>query len=92
MAGLSNSATSLTLAAHWRTFLIEGIVLLILGILAIILPPFATLAAEILIGWLLLASGVIGLISTWRMRGVPGSGWSLLSALIGIAAGVILLT
>lgn len=92
MADVSANTTSPTLAAHWRTFLVEGAVLLVLGVLAIILPPFATLAAEILIGWVLLASGVIGLISTWRMRGVPGSGWSLLSALIGIAAGAILLT
>jgi uncharacterized membrane protein HdeD (DUF308 family) len=71
--------------------LIEGIVLLVLGMLAIIIPPIATLAVEILIGWLLLASGVIGLISTFRMRHAPGFAWSLVSALIGIAAGVILL-
>jgi uncharacterized membrane protein HdeD (DUF308 family) len=36
-------------------------------------------------------SGVVGLISTFRMRNAPGFGWSLLSAVIAIAAGVILL-
>jgi uncharacterized membrane protein HdeD (DUF308 family) len=46
---------------------------------------------ELLIGWLLLLSGVVGLISTFRMRSAPGFGWSLLSAAIAIAAGVILL-
>jgi len=73
-------------------FLIEGIVLLLLGIVAVIIPPIATLTVEILIGWLLLASGVIGLISTFRMHGAPGFGWSLGSGLIAVAAGIILLT
>jgi uncharacterized membrane protein HdeD (DUF308 family) len=87
----ARAAVAASLKQHWRTYLIEGIVLLALGLLAIIVPPIATLAVEILIGWLLLASGIIGLISTFRMRHAPGFGWSLVSALIGIAAGVILL-
>jgi uncharacterized membrane protein HdeD (DUF308 family) len=36
-------------------------------------------------------SGVVGLISTFRMRGAPGFGWSLLSAVIALAAGIVLL-
>jgi uncharacterized membrane protein HdeD (DUF308 family) len=76
---------------HWRAFLIEGIVLFILGLLAIVIPNVATLAVEVFIGWILLLSGVVGLISTFRMRSAPGFGWSLLSAVIAIAAGVILL-
>jgi uncharacterized membrane protein HdeD (DUF308 family) len=80
-----------SLYAHWRLFLIEGIVLVILGTLAIIVPPIATIAVEILIGWLLLVSGIVGLIATLRMRLAPGFGWSLLSAILGIVAGVVLL-
>jgi uncharacterized membrane protein HdeD (DUF308 family) len=80
-----------SLHAHWRLFLTEGIVLFILGLLAIIVPQVATIAAEVLVGWLLLMSGVVGLIATFRMRGAPGFGWSLLSAVIGIVAGVVLL-
>jgi len=38
-----------------------------------------------------LLSGVVGLISTFRMRSTPGFGWSLLSAAIALAAGVVLL-
>ncbi|HEV7446022.1 MAG TPA: DUF308 domain-containing protein, partial [Steroidobacteraceae bacterium] len=40
---------------------------------------------------ILLLSGVIGLITTLRARQAPGFGWSLLSAIIGIAAGLVLL-
>jgi uncharacterized membrane protein HdeD (DUF308 family) len=85
------AAVAASLHLHWRAFLIEGIVLLILGLFAIVIPNVATLAVEIFIGWVLLLSGVVGLISTFRMRSAPGFGWSLLSAVIAIAAGVILL-
>jgi uncharacterized membrane protein HdeD (DUF308 family) len=76
---------------HWVMFLIEGIVLVLLGILAILAPQLASLAATVFFGWILLLSGVIGLISTLRARHAPGFIWSLVSALLGIAAGVILL-
>ena len=76
---------------HWRLFLTEGIILLVLGILAIVVPPVATIAVAVLIGWLLLLSGVVGLIATIRSRGAPGFWWSLISAVIGIAAGIVLL-
>ena len=79
------------LHAHWRLFLTEGIVLLVLGLLAIVVPQIATIAVEVLIGWLLLVSGIVGLIATLRMRAAPGFWWSMLSAVIGIAAGVVLL-
>ena len=85
------SAVANSLHAHWRLFLAEGIILFILGILAIVVPPIATIAVEVLIGWLLLMSGIVGLISTFRARGAPGFGWSLLSAVIGIVAGIVLL-
>jgi uncharacterized membrane protein HdeD (DUF308 family) len=84
-------AVAKSLRLHWRAFLIEGIVLFILGLFAIVIPVVATIAVEVFIGWVLLASGVVGLISTFRMRSAPGFGWSLLSAVIAIAAGVILL-
>ena len=90
LAGVQ-AAVAASLHLHWRAFLIEGIALFILGLLAIVIPNVATLAVEVFIGWILLLSGVVGLISTFRMRSAPGFGWSLLSAVIAIAAGVILL-
>ena len=85
------STVTNSLNSHWRLFLIEGIVLFILGLLAIIVPPIATIAVEVLIGWLLLMSGIVGLIATLRMRGSPGFAWSLISAILGIVAGIVLL-
>ena len=85
------AAVAASLRSHWRAFLVEGIVLLILGFFAILIPVVATIAVEVFVGWVLVLSGVVGLISTFRMRGAPGFGWSLLSAVVAIAAGVVLL-
>ena len=40
--------------ANWKAFLVEGILLAILGIAAVIVPQVASLAVTILLGWLFL--------------------------------------
>ncbi len=85
------SALAGAIHEHWALFLIEGIILVILGLAAIALPPIATLAFTIIIGWIFLISGVVGLFTTFWARHVPGFWWSLISAIIGIGAGVVLL-
>jgi uncharacterized membrane protein HdeD (DUF308 family) len=85
------AAVSATIHKHWVLFLVEGILLTVLGVLAILLPAVASLAATLIFGWILLLSGGMGLVTTIRARHAPGFGWSLLSALIGLAAGVLLL-
>jgi uncharacterized membrane protein HdeD (DUF308 family) len=84
-------AVATSLHEHWVLFLVEGIILVILGLAAILIPPIATLAVEILFGWLFLISGIVGLITTLRMRQAPGFWWSLVSAVLGMAAGIVLL-
>jgi uncharacterized membrane protein HdeD (DUF308 family) len=76
---------------HWKLLLVEGIILLALGILAIVVPPIASLAVAIFLGWLFLISGAVGLVTTFMMRGMPGFWWSLLSALLAVAAGIVLI-
>ena len=80
-----------SLREHWLLFVVEGIVLLVLGLLAVLLPPLATLGVTIFLGWLFLISGVMGLTATFWARQAPGFWWSLLSAVLGIAAGLVLL-
>jgi len=76
---------------HWVLFLSEGIALVILGLLALMTPTIASFAATVFFGWILLLSGIVGLVTTFRARQAPGFGWSLLSALVGIVAGALLL-
>jgi uncharacterized membrane protein HdeD (DUF308 family) len=77
--------------AHWKAFLIEGILLSIFGLAAIVVPPAASLAVTILLGWLFLISGIAGLALTFWAREMPGFWWSLISAALAVLAGGILL-
>jgi len=86
------SAVSAAIHRHWGLFLFEGIVLIVLGTLAVLVPAVASVAATVVFGWILLISGLVGLVATFRAQGSPGFVWSLISALLGIAAGVILLS
>lgn len=76
---------------NWKALLIKGVVLVILGLAALLLPPLASIAATIFLGWLFLISGVAGLVFTFWAREAPGFWWSLISAVVAIIAGVILL-
>jgi uncharacterized membrane protein HdeD (DUF308 family) len=80
-----------SLHGHWRLFVVEGIVLLVLGAAAIVVPAIATLAYALFIGWLFLIMGAVGLVTTYWMRHAPGFWWSLVSAVLAIAVGVALI-
>ena len=85
------SAMSQTVKAHWKAFLFEGILLAVLGVAALILPPLASLAIAIVLGWMFLISGIGGLIVTYWARSTPGFWWSLISAALAVLAGMLLL-
>jgi len=76
---------------NWQAFLIEGILLMVLGLAAIIIPSFASLAVTIFLGWMFLISGVAGLALTFWARQIPGFWWSLISAVLAGGAGMLLL-
>ncbi len=76
---------------YWTLFLFEGVALISLGLLAIVIPSIASSAATLFIGWLFIISGVIGLVTTFWARHLPGYWWSLVSALLGILVGAVLI-
>jgi len=90
IAGLADSIRA-AIQLHWKAFLIEGILLVILGLAAIIVPSIASVAITIFVGSLFLISGAVGLALTFWARQMPGFWWSLLSALLAIVAGIVLL-
>lgn len=85
------SAMKQTVKAHWKAFLFEGILLAVLGVAALILPPLASLAIAIFLGWMFLISGIGGLIVTYWARNTPGFWWSLISAALAVLTGILLL-
>jgi uncharacterized membrane protein HdeD (DUF308 family) len=76
---------------HWKAFLFEGILLAVLGLAAMIVPPLASLAVTIFVGWMFMISGIAGLVLTFWARALPGFWWSLISAALAVVAGGILL-
>src|SRR5256886_6155128 len=85
------SEVSAAVRADWKAFLFEGILLAILGLAAMIVPPLASLAVTIFLGWMFLISGIGGLIVTYWARSTPGFWWSLISAALAVLAGMLLL-
>ena len=75
----------------WGLLLVEGIIIIVFGVVAIALPPIAGLVVTILLGWLLVMSGLIGLVTTLVGRHTPGFWFSLFSAIVTVVAAVPLL-
>ncbi len=80
-----------TLRAHWRLYVFQGVLMIVLGVLAVAAPAFATLTVDIYVGWLFLISGVLGLIAMFSARNVPGFLWTLVTAFLSIVVGGVLL-
>ncbi|MGC1180521.1 MAG: HdeD family acid-resistance protein [Methyloceanibacter sp.] len=80
-----------TLRVHWRLFLAQGVIMVILGILAIAWPGIATIAVDVYVGWLFLLSGIVGLVTMFLAKDVPAFLWTLLTAALSLIVGVLLL-
>jgi uncharacterized membrane protein HdeD (DUF308 family) len=80
-----------TVRLHWQLFLAQGVIMLILGVLAIIWPGISTIAVDIYVGWLFLLSGVVGIVVMFLARDVQAFLWMLLTAALSLFVGVILL-
>lgn len=76
---------------HWKLFLVEGAILVMLGLLAIVVPSITNTEITFVLGWVFLVSGAIGLATTYWARQAPGFWWSLVSALLAILVGVVLI-
>jgi uncharacterized membrane protein HdeD (DUF308 family) len=72
---------------HWVLFLAEGSALIVLGFLAAIVPSIGDASVTVVLGWLFLLSGMVGLATTFWARHAPGFVWSLVSAALGILVG-----
>jgi uncharacterized membrane protein HdeD (DUF308 family) len=81
-----------TVGAHWKWYVAEGVILIVLGLLAVLAPFVAGVATTLFIGWLFLFAGVAGLIFTYKERAAPGFWWALLSSAVAVLAGLSLLS
>ncbi len=91
--GLSDMQRAITaaLGTHWRLFLFQGVVLIILGVLAVLAPVAATMVIDVFVGWLLFISGVIGLVALFSTHEVPAFLWGLITAALSVVVGIVLI-
>jgi uncharacterized membrane protein HdeD (DUF308 family) len=80
-----------SIRAYWSLFVIEGGVLILLGLLAIVVPSIGSSNVTVVLGWLFFVSGAVGIATTYWTRQAPGFWWSLVTALLAIFVGVILI-
>ncbi len=65
--------------------------IIVAGILAIVVPPAAGIAATILIGWLLVFAGAAHFAFGWHTRKMGGLMWGILLGLAYMIAGIYIL-
>jgi len=80
-----------TLRARWAFLMFEGVALIVLGVLAIAAPYFATIAVDIFIGWLFLIAGLVGLVAMFYADDIAAFLWTLVTAALSLCLGVLLL-
>jgi uncharacterized membrane protein HdeD (DUF308 family) len=78
-----------TRSAGWSILL--GILLLLAGLLAILGPFFAGVAASVFFGWLVLFAGITHLIYAWLERGAGAILWQVLIGIVYVIAGLYML-
>jgi uncharacterized membrane protein HdeD (DUF308 family) len=72
----------------WLT--LEGALLIVLGLFAVLAPFFAGLAVTIVVGWLLVMVGVLAFASAFVGGDHHHRGWRIASSVIALIAGILL--
>ena len=79
------------LSRHWGWLLALGILMIILGAIAIAAPVAATIAVQFMLGWLLVITGIAEGIHAFMVRGWRGFLLELPSAVLYLGVGILLL-
>jgi uncharacterized membrane protein HdeD (DUF308 family) len=69
----------------------EGVVMIVLGVLAIVFPVFATLAVALYLGGLFLLCGILALIVMIFTGRILSFWWALVTAILAVVVGLALL-
>ncbi|HTO63474.1 MAG TPA: HdeD family acid-resistance protein [Bradyrhizobium sp.] len=80
-----------SVSLHWHLFAVQGAVMTILGIVAIVWPEVSTVAVDLYVGWLFLISGAVGIVGMFFAPTVSAFLWSFLTSALSLLVGVLLL-
>jgi uncharacterized membrane protein HdeD (DUF308 family) len=76
----------------WGWLLALGIAMIILGVVALAVIPIATVAAVIVLGWVMIVSGIVEAIHAFQVRGWGGVFLHLIGGVLGILIGLLVIT
>lgn len=80
------------LRPKWGWMLVLGILMVALGTIALILIPAATIGTALVLGWLLLISGVVELIHAFGVQRWGGFFLHLTCGILGLLIGLMVVT
>jgi uncharacterized membrane protein HdeD (DUF308 family) len=68
-----------------------GLVLIVIGILALLMPAIAALATALTLGWLLVIAGIVEIVHAFQTRRRKGYGWQLAAGIVTLILGLCIL-
>ena len=68
-----------------------GVLLIVIGILALLMPAIAALATALTLGWLLVFAGIVEIVHAFQTRHRNGFGWKLLAGIVTLILGLLIL-
>jgi len=81
-----------SLRHKWGWLLVLGISMVVLGAIALFITPAATLGTILVLGWLLVVSGVVETIQSFRVRRWSGIFLHLIGGVLGVLVGLLIVT
>ena len=80
------------LRRKWGWLFVLGISMVLLGTVALFIAPAATLGTVLVLGWLLVVSGVVEAIQSFRVRKWGGVFLHLIGGVLGVLVGLLVVT
>ena len=84
-------ATRETVRRYSTWYLVQGVLMVIAGIVALLYPFVSSVALVLFLGWILIISGIVQGISLISAQNVPNFWLQLVSAVLSIIVGVLFL-
>jgi uncharacterized membrane protein HdeD (DUF308 family) len=81
-----------SLRQRWGWLLALGIIMVVLGTIALFIMPAATIGTVLVLGWLLVISGVIETVHAFRVRKWGGIFLHLIGGILGVLIGLLIVT
>lgn len=88
-SGVPHSFTQ-SVRAKWGWFLTLGIVFVIGGALALLMPVASTLATSLVLGVVLFVSGIVQIFHAFQVKSWSGFFWDLIVGLVQIVGGALI--